>query len=242
MTLIIARFTANGVPSAGLNPTISITRETDGALVVDSAPMPPAGAGITARYVYQFAESPGEQYSYVCDAGTASVDQRYLGGVIDSAITDIAADVAAIRAKTDPLPVDLLADIQTAILAAMDDLPAVALPVMQGGTYSSVALQSRELRIVRGDTPRITFDLRQDYSGWVVFFASKINTLAQDYAISPKQGIWTDAVMGQGYVALAATDTANSGKYLAELELRNGDQRLTVMQFVLTILADVISG
>ncbi len=218
MVLIIARFTAGGVPQAGLSPMIGITRESDGALVVDSAPMPPAGAGITARYVYQFAESPGEQYSYVCDAGVA-VDQRYLGGVIDS----MAADVAA-------------------ILAAMDDLPAVALPVMQGGTYSSVALQSRELRIVRGDTPRITFDLRQDYSGWMVFFASKINTLAQDYAISPKQGIWTDAAIGQGYVALASTDTANSGKYLAELELRNGDQRLTVMQFVLTILADVISG
>lgn len=223
MTLIIARFTANGVPSAGLSPTISITRESDGVLMVDAASMTPVGAGISARYVYQFAESPGEEYSYICDAGSASVDQSYLGGVIDSSILDIAADVAAIR-------------------AAMDDLPAVALPVMQGRIYSSVALQSRELRIVRGDTPRITFDLRQDYSGWVVFFASKINTLAQDYAISPKQGIWTDAAMGQGYVALASTDTANSGKYLAELELRNGDQRLTVMQFVLTILADVISG
>lgn len=39
---------------------------------------------------------------------------------------------------------------------------------------------------------------------------------------------------------MTATETATVGKYFAEIELRNGDQRLTAMKFSLKIITEVI--
>lgn len=119
---------------------------------------------------------------------------------------------------------------------------SVVLPVMQGEVYSAVAVQDKEVKIVKGDTPRITFDFESDYTGWTVWFAAKEKLSDTTYAISLREVTWSDASLGQGYIDLSATDTDLLGKYFAELELRQGAQRLTAMKYKLVIIDDVIDA
>lgn len=117
---------------------------------------------------------------------------------------------------------------------------SVVLPVMQGQVYTAVASQSREVVIIRGDTPRITFDLGADYTGWTPKFGAKAKPKDSAYIIAVREATWTDATKGQGYVDLTAADTATSRTLFGELELVNGDQHLTAMKFTLKIIEDVI--
>lgn len=114
------------------------------------------------------------------------------------------------------------------------------LPVMQGRVYTATALQGRDVAVVQGDTPRIVFDLGADYSTWTPYFGAKANLDDDEYAIAPKAGAWSTPASGQGYVDLTAADTATIGRFAAEIELRNGDSRLTAQKFGLKILAAVI--
>lgn len=116
----------------------------------------------------------------------------------------------------------------------------VVLPVMQGRVYTATALQGRDVAVIQGDTPRIVFDLGADYSTWTPYFGAKANLDDDEYAIAPKAGAWSTPASGQGYVDLTATDTATIGRFAAEIELRNGDSRLTAQKFGLKILAAVI--
>ncbi|MBI5634862.1 MAG: hypothetical protein HZA15_15450 [Nitrospirae bacterium] len=117
---------------------------------------------------------------------------------------------------------------------------AIVLPVMQGQIYTAVASQAREVVIIRGDTPRITFDLGAAYSGWTPKFGAKASPSDTAYVIAVKDATWTDATAGEGYVDLTAAETATVGKLSAEIELQNGTQRLTAIKFKLTIREDVI--
>ena len=117
---------------------------------------------------------------------------------------------------------------------------SVVLPVMQGSVYTATALQGREVVIVRGDTPQITFDLGADYTGWTPRFGAKAALGNTDYIIDPKDGSWSDASKGQGYVALTALETATTGRFFAEIEIRKDAQRLTAMKFYLKIVEGVI--
>jgi hypothetical protein len=94
--------------------------------------------------------------------------------------------------------------------------------------------------IVQGDTPRIIFDFGADYSGWTPSFGTKAALADTEYAINPKACTWIDDTTGKGYVDLSAAETAIRGKYFAEIELRNGTQRLTAMKFTLKIIDEVI--
>ncbi|MFA5753991.1 MAG: BppU family phage baseplate upper protein, partial [Patescibacteria group bacterium] len=115
------------------------------------------------------------------------------------------------------------------------------LPVMQAQVYSATASQSADVKIVQGDTPTIPFDLGDDYSGWTPYFGAKESLDDTDYAITPKAGSWSDAIEGEGSVTLTTAETATPGKYLAEIELRNGDSRLTAIKFNLIIVRAVIT-
>ena len=114
------------------------------------------------------------------------------------------------------------------------------LPVMQGQVYTATAIQDREVIIVQGDTPRITFDLGANYAGWTPRFAAKDSLTDDSYFIAPKECTWTTATGGMGYVELTASETALRGKYHAEIELSQGAQRLTAMRFTLKIIAAII--
>jgi len=114
------------------------------------------------------------------------------------------------------------------------------MPVMTGRAYSATIIQDRKVEIVQGNTPRLTFDLNEDYSGWTPYFGAKAKLADTDYIIDPKAGSWTDATKGLGYVDLIAADTATPGKYLAELVLRSGDSRHTPIKFTLIIIGKVI--
>jgi hypothetical protein len=118
----------------------------------------------------------------------------------------------------------------------------VVLPVMQGEVYSAVATQDKEVTIVKGDTPRIIFDLGLNYTGWTIWFAAKEKMSDTSYIISLRQVTWSDASLGQGYIDLSASDTNIMGKFFAELELRQGAQRLTAMKYKLTVIDDVIDA
>ncbi len=118
---------------------------------------------------------------------------------------------------------------------------AVVIPVMTGRAYSATILQNRTVEIVQGDTPTLTFDFNTDYTGWTPYFGAKSKLADEDYAIDPKAATWTDAAEGQGYVVLTAADTATVGKFLGEIELRNGDSRHTPIKFTLIIVGAVIN-
>lgn len=172
--------------------------------------------------------------------------------------------ISAIKAKTDNLPDDPASEsaVEEAIATAMSniDIPTeeetaaavwsytsrllssvpIVLPVMQSQVYTATALQGREVVVVQGDTPTITFALGDDYTGWTPYFGAKAALADTAYVIDPKAGSWVDAALGQGTVALTAVETATVGKYYAEIELRNGDQRLTAMKFTLKIIGAVI--
>ena len=118
---------------------------------------------------------------------------------------------------------------------------SVILPVMQGVVYSATAMQDRDVVIVQGDTPRVTFNLGKDYSGWTPYFGAKAKLSDAAYAIGPQAATWIDGgVKGHGYVDLTAAQTAKCGKLFSEIELRNGAQRLTAMKFTLKIIDAVI--
>jgi hypothetical protein len=117
----------------------------------------------------------------------------------------------------------------------------VVLPVMQGRVYSATAVQGRDVVVVQGDTPRVVFDLGADYSTWTPYVAAKANLEDAVYLIAPKAGAWSAPASGQGYVDLTAADTAAIGRHFAEIELRNGEARLTAMKFRLKIIDAVIT-
>lgn len=118
----------------------------------------------------------------------------------------------------------------------------IVLPVMQGEVYSAVATQNVEVKIVKGDTPRIIFDLGADYTGWAIWFAAKEKMSDTTYIIALREVTWSDVSLGQGYIDLSASDTDLVGKFFAELELRQGVQRLTAMKYILDIIDDVIDA
>lgn len=118
--------------------------------------------------------------------------------------------------------------------------PLVTLPVLTGGLYTAVAKQSREVLIMRGDTPTVYFDLNGDYTGWTPYFGAKVYPGDEDYAIALRQVTWTDDSAGTGYMALTTSDTASAGKYHGEIELRNGGEVMTVIKFVIYISQDII--
>ncbi len=117
---------------------------------------------------------------------------------------------------------------------------SIILPVMQGEIYTATAMQGREVRIKRGDTPRITFDLGTACTGWTGRFGAK-KTLSGNYVIGPKNISWIDASKGQGYVDLDKTDTNHMGEHYAEIEIVKDEQTLTAMEFTLNLLKDVIT-
>lgn len=110
------------------------------------------------------------------------------------------------------------------------------LPVMQGRVYTATAIQGREVVIVQGDTPRVTFDLGDDYTGWTPQFSTKEEPDDVAYIIAPKSATWSNATLGQGYIDLTAEETAVCGKYDARVTITQGTQRHTGMKFTLKII------
>jgi len=153
--------------------------------------------------------------------------------------TDIKAAIEGIPAGATPAEIWGYAD------RSLTTSP-ITLPVMQGSVYTATATPFREVPIVRGDSPTVTFELFDsdgnpaNYTGWTPKFGAKASPSDTAYVIAVKDAVWVDASKGQGYVALTSTDTATVKKLYAEIELRNGDQRLTAIKFVLKIMEDVI--
>jgi hypothetical protein len=106
--------------------------------------------------------------------------------------------------------------------------------------YSVQALNGRAISIMRGDTPTIPFNLAEDYNGWSAWFGAKGNYADTVYVIGPVECVWDDIAHGLCHVPLTTIDTASTADLVAEVELRNGAQRLTPLQFALKIRGDVI--
>lgn len=151
---------------------------------------------------------------------------------IKTALEAAGSSIAAILEDTGTTIPDLINAIEA---------ETIVLPPITGRAYSSVVQQNVKVDIVQGDTPRLTFDVEEDYSGWSVYFGAKTKASDSVYVIDPKEGGWTDASVGQGYIDLTSTDTSTVGKIYGEIELRNGDQRLTPIKFTLNIIAAIIN-
>lgn len=117
---------------------------------------------------------------------------------------------------------------------------SVILPVMQASVYTATATQKKEVKIKRGDTTRIYFDLGGGYTGWDAYFGAKSSKNATSYIIAPAICVWTDVSQGQGYKDLSSSDTGAVQKLYAEIELRQGSSRLTAIDFILIIEQDII--
>ncbi len=116
---------------------------------------------------------------------------------------------------------------------------SVALPVMQGQVYSAVATQYQSIKIVQGDTPSITFNLGANYTGWTPEFAAS-PAPGSPLSMPLRNAAWTSAALGEGQIALSASDTATPGIFMGELKLVNGSQVLTAMRFKIQVLPAVV--
>lgn len=130
----------------------------------------------------------------------------------------------------------------------LDDIyakPLVTLPAMQARVYSAFLIQNQITKIKQGDTPRINFQIDGDWSTWTARFGVKETVSDTAYKIGPK-----DCVVGAydpvtdttpGYVDLTTTDTAVAGtKWYGEIELKKAGAVHTLINYLLTIEADVI--
>ncbi len=116
----------------------------------------------------------------------------------------------------------------------------MVLPVMGARVYTATATEQQETVIMRGDTPRIPFDLKADYTSWTAVFGARAKADDAEYVIAEKTCTWIDQTKGTGYVDLNATDTADVGSLVAEIELRSGASRLTAMVIYMTIQQDTV--
>ena len=117
----------------------------------------------------------------------------------------------------------------------------VAIPSM-AVSFSATMIDKRRLTIKQGDTPRISFNLGSDYTGWTPKFGAKEGYKSSTYSISPKIAVWSDSATGQGYIDLDSSDTSLAGDFIAEIQVSLGNQRLTPLEIQLTILPQVITG
>jgi hypothetical protein len=95
---LVAAFTSAGVPQTGLSATMTIYRESDDTKVIDAAAMTERGSGVGIRYTYDYNPTADIYYYWIANAGTDSIDNRYISGVIDPGINAILADTAEIGA------------------------------------------------------------------------------------------------------------------------------------------------
>lgn len=173
-----------------------------------------------------------------------------LGDFSGSSPNDIMGFLKAIMRKDEgilPSQVGGTYDNITDSLQALRDNPGggggggtIILPVMEGAVYSSLAVQDKEVNIIRGDTPTIYFDLHSDYTGWTAQFGAKAKPKDTEYVIPAKNCTWTDVSKGQGYFELTSTETASEAKLFGEIELTKDTKHLTAMRFILRIIEDVI--
>ncbi len=141
----------------------------------------------------------------------------------------------------DPMP--MMASMLDIDRAALNPaaLPGALVLMPDNKVLITTAVQNKLTKIVRGDTPQISFDLGFDCTGWDAYFGAKVSPSDLTYAINPIQCVWTNQALGQGYAQLAVTDTAVAGQYVAEVELRQGSSIQTPLKIKLVILADVVS-
>ena len=138
----------------------------------------------------------------------------------------IDTEVAAIKAKTDNLPSDPAdqSAVEAAITAATSGLATAAnLATMAGYVDTEVAA-------IKSVTDKL--DTAMELDGEV--YRLTVNALEMSPAGEGGGNTIIFPVMqGQVY-------TATAGQYYAEIELRRGESKLTAMQYLLTILEDVI--
>jgi len=96
--VLTAFFTLAGAPETGLTPTVTVRKVSDNSVVVNAQSMSEIGDG---WYKYSWSSyDDTEQYVVIYNAGTDTVDARYLYS--ESSV----ADVRAIHEKTTNLPSD----------------------------------------------------------------------------------------------------------------------------------------
>ncbi len=84
--IITATFTLNSLGVSDLTPLITIRQVSDGTVLVNAASMTQTGGG---HYYYDYTlYDPNINIIFTCDAGTDSVDSRYVHGPSSDPSTD----------------------------------------------------------------------------------------------------------------------------------------------------------
>lgn len=118
---VVVRFTLNGVGVTGLSPTITVYDVADASVDINAQTMTAIASGYY-KYDVESAITLTKSYVGLCNAGTDSVDQRYIEIGFDfsdtSAISNIQSDVTSVQSDISTAQADI-----TDILADVSDIP-----------------------------------------------------------------------------------------------------------------------
>ncbi len=118
--------------------------------------------------------------------------------------------------------------------ADVSGLAQVVFPVNQVSAGSGTVDHGTTITVTQGDTPTLSFDLGENYTGWTVGVVVKSDPDGAD-VIAETAGVWTDAGKGQFTVTLPKIAAA-AGIYRAmDVRLRNG-VRFTAVRCRLRVL------
>lgn len=201
-----------------------------------------------------------DDYLVVSDiSGLATTSElSFVSSQVSAVYAVIDTEVAAIKAKTDQL---VFVDSKVnANATATVDVEAIdtqlsgthgsgswgssgsfIIPTLHSSIYNTTVSQARVISIIQGDTPTLTFDLEENYTGYTGYFAAKRNYTDLTYMIAPVTISWVDASLGTGSFTLTSDDTSTTGVFHGEIELRKDDTRYTVLQCTLKVLPQIIT-
>lgn len=88
------------------------------------------------------------------------------------------------------------------------------------------------IKVVRFDTPELSFNLGSDYSAWDL----KLYYREQEGGeLKIKDCTWIDESLGQGSTEFSSLETSELGTYVCELKLLKAGKILTTLKFSLVI-------
>ncbi len=225
------QITSAGAGVTGLKPKLTIIRQ-DGTVFRSATTMVPADG-----------QSGVYGGSFTCPAGSAhyTAYENTTGMYADSETESI--DVEA-EPQVYVNSTSINSYLSSVHGAGQWGAGAITILPFQGAASYETVAQGNDVHVTYGDSASIPYSVNKDITGYTVWFGAKSNYISSQYAI-PARDITaqvTDASTGAGLINLSTSDTSlRVGKYLAEVEIRNGTMINTVLRFNLWIDASVLN-
>jgi hypothetical protein len=109
---------------------------------------------------------------------------------------------------------------------------SIILPPLNSAIFSPTVAYGSVIKVVRFDTPELSFNLGSDYSAWDL----KLYYREQEGGeLKIKDCTWIDGSLGQGSTEFSSLETSELGTYVCELKLLKAGKILTTLKFSLVI-------